>query len=108
MEEETIAKNNIKRELAESTDGATPTEGSTSSDQLDGERPEMPEEMENMGGGPIGGENGGLPGQMTTMAASGTNEWLIPMTATGIISGAIALATVTVCLTMFFLNKKKN
>lgn len=94
MEEEMIAKVN-KREVAETTD-------ETSTDTLDGERPEMPEEMEGMGGGPMGG---GFQGEMT-MATNDTNEWLVPMTATGIISGVMILATVAVCLTIFFTNKK--
>ncbi len=103
MEEETVAKNN-KREVAESTDDTTTSENT---DMLDGERPEMPEDMEDaeMGSGPMGG---GFPGEMATMSATETNEWLVPMTATGIISGTIILATVAVCLTMFFLNKKRK
>ena len=102
MEEETLAKTTTRRELAETTDNTSST------DTLDGERPEMPEDMEGMemGGGPMGG--GGFPGEMTTMTAAETNEWLVPMTATGIISGTIILATVAVCLTIFFTNRKKN
>ena len=101
MEEETVAKNN-KREVAESTDDTATNENT---DMLDSERPEMPEDMENMemGSGPMGG---GFPGEMTTMTTTETNEWLVPMTATGIISGTIVLAAVAVCLTIFFTRKK--
>ncbi len=109
MEEENIAKNNVKREAMESTDD------STSAETANGEQPEMPEELNGempddaknmeMGGGPMGG---GFPGEMTAMTTVETNEWLVPMTATGIISGTIILATIAVCLTIFFTNKKKN
>ena len=102
MEEETLAKTTTRRESTETTDDTSST------DMLDGERPELPEDMEGteMGGGPMGG--GGFPGEMTAMTAIETNEWLVPMTATGIISGTIILATVAVCLTIFFTNRKKN
>ena len=102
MEEETIAKTTTRRELAETTDDTSST------DTLDSERPEMPGDMEGMemSGGPMGG--GGFPGEMTAMTATETNEWLVPMTATGIISSTIILATLAVCLTIFFANKKKS
>ncbi|MBQ6375828.1 hypothetical protein IJJ37_02790 [Candidatus Saccharibacteria bacterium] len=48
----------------------------------------------------------GEPGTLAT-TATGSNEWLVPMTATGIISGAIILSAVAVCLTIF-LTRKKN
>lgn len=108
MEEETIAKTTTRRELAETTDGSTTTDTTNTETQT---MPEMPadtatgEMPENMNGGPMGG---GFPGEMTSMTATETNEWLVPMTATGIISGAIILAAVAVCLTIFFANKKKS
>lgn len=102
MEEEIAAKNNTKREIANTTDDSVSTDNPASADQLDSERPEMPEDMS---GGPMGG---GFPGQMSTGVITDTNEWLVPMTATGIISGVIVIATVAICLTMVFLNRKKN
>lgn len=73
------------------------------------ERPEMPSEMEggeSMGG--FQGNGGGFPGEMTTgtVATTETNEWLVPMTATGIISGAIVLAAAAICVTMVILKKR--
>ena len=98
MESETneqIAKTN-PREIAAS-------DSTDTTDTMSEERPELPEDMEQTGG-PMGG---GFPGQMTTgKVANTTNEWLIPMTATGIISGTMILATIAICLTIFFTRKK--
>ena len=99
MEEEIIAKNNKSREIAESEDG-------TSTDMLDGERPEMPEDMEEMdgmSGGPMGG--GGFPGEMT-VAQSETNEWLAPMVGAGSTSGVVIVAAVVIGWMIMRLEKR--
>ncbi|MBQ8156442.1 hypothetical protein IJ101_01500 [Candidatus Saccharibacteria bacterium] len=94
---EQIAKNNT-RQIA--------TEESDSTDTLDAERPEIPEDMEenDMMRGPMGG---GFPGEMTsTTVATESDPWLVPMVATSIISGVMILSAVAVCLTVFFTRKK--
>lgn len=86
----------VRAESSEKTTESSDTTNSTST-----ERPEMP-----TGGGPNGG---GFPGEMTNATvASSTNEWLVPMTATGIISGTIVLATIAICLTFFFTSRFKK
>lgn len=108
MKEETIAKTTTRRELAEMTDGSSTTDTTNTETQT---MPEMPadtatgEMPENMNGGPMGG---GFPGEMTAMTAIETNEWLVPMTATGIISGTVILAAAAICLTIFFTNRRKT
>lgn len=95
MEEETIAK-------AEQREMREPIAANTEDGEM--EMPEgMPEDMQ--GGGPMGGR---FSQEMVAGTVEGTNEWLIPMTATGIISGAIVLVGVAICVMMWWLNKKKN
>lgn len=68
---------------------------------------EMPENMpEEMQGGPMG--RGGFDQAMVAGTVEDTNEWLVPMTATGIISGTIVVAAAAICVMMWWLNKKKN
>ncbi len=95
MEEETIAKTE-QREMR----------GPIAMNTEDGEMKmpeEMPEDMQ--GGGPMGG---GFPQEMMTTTIEDTDEWLVPMTATGIISGTIVLAATAICVMTWWLNKKKN
>lgn len=106
MEEETIAKNNNKREVAESTDETTST------DTLDGERPEMPEDGAMPTDGEMTGENmpmmgGGMPNELMTSTSTSTNEWLIPMTCTGIVSGVMVVATAVICFMIYRFGKKQ-
>ena len=110
MEEETIAKNNKNREIAEGEGSADATTGDTTTgDTLDGERPEMPEEMGEMGemdgmsSGSMGG--GGFPGEMT-MVQSETNEWLAPMVGAGITSGVVIIAAVVIGWMIMRVEKK--
>ena len=58
-------------------------------------------------GGPMmdGGMMGGMLGEMAGTVAT-TNEWMIPMTATGIIAGSIVAAAVAVCVTLWVVGKK--
>lgn len=57
-------------------------------------------------GGPMmnGGMMGG--GMPTEMTASTQNEWLVPMTATGIIAGSIVMSAVAICIMIWFAGKK--
>ena len=66
---------------------------------------EMPEMPSDMTGGMQGGM-GGFRGEMMTAAAPSSNEWLVPMTAAGIISGSIILAAVAICIMLFRVEKK--
>ncbi|MBR2830847.1 hypothetical protein IKE83_00615 [Candidatus Saccharibacteria bacterium] len=107
-EGEMVAKSTTKQAgpLAQSTDGSSSSDTTGSGTEMapDATSGEMPAGMGQ--GGPImGGFNGG--GFQATTAATTGNEWLIPMTATGIISGVIAIAAVAICLTIWFSGKKK-
>ena len=115
MDENTIAKTNM-RDVAENTEQDSSSSSSSSSNKNTtsgdtetgdtatngtdtGGAPDMGEM-----GGPMGG-GGGMPGEMTIQATD-TNEWLVPMTAAGIVSGTVIVAAVVVCLMMFRLEKK--
>ncbi len=63
--------------------------------------PEMPSDLE----GEMQGGMGGFRGEMMTAIPS-SNVWLVPMTATGIISGSIILAAVAICIMLFRVEKK--
>ena len=72
-------------------------------DTLDGERPELPENMEQMGGGPM---NGGFPNEMNAGTIANTNEWLVPMSCAGVVAGSVILSTVAICLMFLRLERK--
>lgn len=109
MEEEIIAKSNSRDmgPIAQNSENATmtpPDIANCESDESGETNCEMPEMPSDMQGGPMSGND--FRGE--TVAVAETNEWLVPMTATGIVSGSIILAAVAVCLTIFFTNKKKS
>ncbi|MBQ3348685.1 hypothetical protein IJG90_04205 [Candidatus Saccharibacteria bacterium] len=100
-----IAKNTTKQAGPVAVSDSDETATSPSTSATDGTTSEMPEMPGDMGqGGPMGS---GFSGGATTMAATETNEWLVPMTATGIIAGTIVAATVAICLMIWFTGKKK-
>ena len=88
-----IAENNTGTEMCDPTDESC-------------EIPEMPDggNTTQMQGGP--GMMGG--GMASTMTTTQSNEWLIPMTATGIISGTIAIAAAAICIVIWLTNKRKK
>lgn len=92
--------------LAQTNDesSSSNTTGSGTEVAPDATSGEMPADM-GQGGPMMGGFNGG--GFQTTTVTTSGNEWLIPMTATGIISGVIVAAAVAICLTIWFSGKKK-
>ena len=99
---EVIAKTNGDSTNNRPTLPETNCEGDTSGN-TNCETPEnMPTDM--MQGGPM---DSGFRGDMSaTTVAGGGSDWAVAMTATGIISGAIILSAVAVCLTIWFSCKK--
>ena len=102
--EETIAKRNNKSNQAEgdnmNEDNTEPVDNSAEGSESNG-RPELPENMQ--GGGPMGGV---MPGQMSTSMGTSSNEWLVPMSCAGVVSGIVVIATAVICYMLSRLEKK--
>lgn len=102
--EETIAKVNKNETNTNSSAPASEPEMC----EIDDENCETVE----MGG--FGGPGGNMDGMgnredfAAGMIQNTTNEWLVPMTATGIISGSIILSAAAICLTIFFTRKSRD
>lgn len=64
------------------------------------EMSEMSEMPSNMRSGRPEMMSGGMP-EMTTTTQTVENEWLVPMTCTGIISGVIVVAAVAICFMLY-------
>ncbi len=56
------------------------------------EKPEEGDETE-MSGGPMGGERP----EMTTSTTS-ENEWLVPMSAAGVVAGSVIVSAIAICI----------
>ena len=98
MEEELIAKNN-NYEITENEDA---TSADISTGVSNGERPEMPENTSEAGGGPM---SGSFPAEMM-MAQNDANEWLAPMVGAGITSGVVIAAAVVIGWMIMRLEKR--
>lgn len=64
------------------------------------EMPEMSEMPSNMRSDRPEMMSGGMP-EMATTTQAVENEWLVPMTCTGIISGVIVVAAVAICFMLY-------
>ncbi len=77
------------------TTDTTSTEAKT--ETLTNTPPEKPEEGEEteMGGGPMGGER---PEEMALTSTTSENEWLVPMSAAGVVAGSVIVSAIAICI----------
>ncbi len=77
----------------------TNTTDTTETEMLTNTPPEKPEEGDEteveMGGGPMGGER---PEEMALTSTTSENEWLVPMTAAGIVAGSVIISAIAICI----------
>lgn len=78
-----------------STEANTETKAETKTETSTNTPPEKPEEGDEteMSGGPMGGERP----EMTTGITS-ENEWLVPMSAAGVVAGSVIVSTIAICI----------
>lgn len=69
----------------------------TTTEMLTNTPPEKPEEGDEteMSGGPMGGER---PEEMSLTSTTSENEWLVPMSAAGVVAGSVIISAIAICI----------
>lgn len=69
----------------------------TTTETLTNTPPEKPEEGDEteMSGGPMGGER---PEEMSLTSTTSENEWLVPMSAAGVVAGSVIISAIAICI----------
>ncbi len=73
------------------------TDTTDTTEMLTNTPPEKPEEGDEteMSGGPMGGER---PEEMSLASTTSENEWLVPMSAAGVVAGSVIISAIAICI----------